>query len=634
MSASREDLGNPINESKLEAVATTPTDNEIIDFIFAHVTDAEFLAEYFSELKRPLTTPILTLKISHTGGTNNFLGHAAIFGVKYFKHIVRLATSEAIDAALVEDPADDNSMASLTATLLFQDATKREGVLELIEKASQQAIDVAILKPSQGANPPALCVALNFSFVGADDITAYTLINKASREALNMAAMLICNGYNLFHIVIECKRSYFIVNTFLSRLHPKTKNDLISMQNEHNGIQIRSPFAFLFKPKSYHNSEAEDVITCEFIKNISNDENNDFINKLAKGLFIPTHKNLLVALILSKQSQFVIDEIMPRLHENVINELVLDRNFFGVNPLFLCTLRGIKTGQISTDISVSNNMTAVFLIPYIKEEILSEFVKDPGNFKEIADSLSNAGRRITALNSATSKNLSGTNLTIMCKYNPPMFNAIMHKLTSIGERIYLDGLSMYRADAFTLSRYFAQHPELSPIEIKKLKGFPFLKNRKYRPGFETRLREGAILFEKERVLLLTTYICLQKCRAPEDVFYLMMVYLGVDKSIENRICYEIENMTNPNAIHMLEEIYGHVRKYFSDNYKHSNRDISSIVLSFLASNQCSSDVAVRNWIKADDAKKKNHLFSSRLGVFFHKKADDHKHDDHTYRLKR
>jgi len=147
----------PVHISELKTLSSS--DEKIIQFINGHIENEEALTVYFSTLTTPLSASILTMKLPwHVDGDDgeeeyNFLGYAGKEGKKYFKHLIRLATPEAIDIALSEDPINPRSATTLHAILFKQAEYKKEGVIELIQKASADIISAVLIKQYQGQTP-------------------------------------------------------------------------------------------------------------------------------------------------------------------------------------------------------------------------------------------------------------------------------------------------------------------------------------------------------------------------------------------------------------------------------------------------------------------------------------------------
>jgi curved DNA-binding protein CbpA len=128
---------------------SSTSDQKTIEFIKSNINNEEKLAKYFSTLNTPLTSPILTFKLSSPRVPEkkySFLAYAAHYHKKSFKDIVRLATVDAIDAVLSEDPVNGNSMPAMYDILYEQARNRLQGVDELIQKSSASVISAVLTK--------------------------------------------------------------------------------------------------------------------------------------------------------------------------------------------------------------------------------------------------------------------------------------------------------------------------------------------------------------------------------------------------------------------------------------------------------------------------------------------------------
>lgn len=241
-------------ESKPDSLQ--PTDEEIIKFVNDNRDKFDILTNYFSKLSRPLTPAILCMLISEDQKSTNLLGYAAIANATLFAAIVKLATPDAINAALLQEPADTEGFYCALYAILMSVTDESENcqsIIVVLQKASQEAIDFALPKIIAGFS------TLLFAIMSVNEAVTLELVKKSSPAALNAAAKMIA-GVNILHAIIEGKR-FAVASSLLPKLDRETMDLLMQTPD----LQGNTPFRQLLSPM-VPDEEERDLFACALIK--------------------------------------------------------------------------------------------------------------------------------------------------------------------------------------------------------------------------------------------------------------------------------------------------------------------------------------------------------------------------------
>jgi len=551
-------------ESKPEGVQ--PSDEDIIKFVHDNLRNNEILTNYFSKLSRPLTPNILCMQISEGPDVVNLLGYAAITNTAVFAEIVKLATPEAIDAALLQELVNTEGLVFTLHAVLMHTTSESisQSVIAMLQKASQGVID-NLLPKMVGGVTTLLCAIMTM-----DEAVALELIKKSSCAALNSAAKIMAN-INILHTIIEQRISPIVTNHLLSKLERETI-DLLMQSPCGNGS---TPFKLLFTPA--HDEEALDLLTCALVKHTSI----EVINTLARrtSFFIADSLDLLSWLILASRSQIVVDVIFSRLDEATIEYLLMESQL-KVNPLLFGAM-GDFSGAPLVDISKETNKTAVSIARYISKATAAKMLQSPYNDKDQTKKPEDF-------------------LDVISLNNAPLFNVIIRKLFETGDRVDLTIKSIYRLDVFNLSRYLAQHPEMDVDELRNSKAFSVLKNWRYKSDFETRLSKAENLLYADVAAALKAYYLLKDNFIFQPLAMIILKYLEIDGSIAQRLEYELLKESKPTQAAELKAVYAEIKGFFAhDKTLRYTSDESALILNYCAPHTGFANVAIADSHKED-----------------------------------
>lgn len=585
-----------------------PSDEEIIKFITDNISNEDLLTDYFLKLKKPLTPDILTLKfpVGDNGEVYNLLGYAGCNKTKYLKYIVQLATPEAIDSALLEDPANDVSGTALHAILIEQAKHKQEGIIELIQKASRETLSTVLVKQYQNLTP------LFLGLQAAEENIACELIKKANDDSINHVARLMSFGFNILESFIHLENcSQTTINTFLKRLRPETMNFLMSMTNRMG----MTPFLQLIVISIAKSKERNDDLFCSFVSYTSSETLNTLAKEkcpIGRGRIISV--DLLTLLVFGKRTQRVVDAILSRLNKEVLHELALNGGILGMSSIFFAGTDDHTNlfGLPPSDITKTTDATTLAVVRHFDKETLIALMNQPINISATINPLRTIAKEegeklpsglLTKLTAAISSEMTSDFLNNLSKNNAPMFNEFVRKMLLDGDRVDLSTKAIYRLDAHNLSRYLAQHPEISVDELKQVKAYSRAVNWKYKKGFNARLLEAKSLHDREINFSLSVYHFLLDPHLIETpllapLALIVMGYFERDKSIIDRFNYEMAKEYHPTEAAELKSTYPLVKERFKRDeelsYKHNE---AKLVLEYLADHQHMANVAMADFKK-------------------------------------
>lgn len=607
MTAARADL-----ESKLED--SCPSDDEIIEFINENIHDEIILTEYFSKLTRPISARILTLPFPYVDERYNLLSYSVIKHTSYFKYLVKLATPEAIDEALSEDPLNPVSLSPFQAIFGIQKGFGIADVISLIQKASQDVINAELVKRAVIVGQPTLAIA----FAGADNLVILELLKKSSDEAVKAAALIIAHQRNLLHVIINNKLPMFIVDMLLSKLNSEIIDHLMLMP----GASGRTPFNLIF-------FEIHDEYFVSLAETMIKHTSQAALNVLAKQDVVAPI-DLLPWLLVKQCAPRIVELLLSKLDKSVVEDLASTGGLIGLTPLFFASMRdGTNSlGLPPVDIAKQTDRTALQIINNLSAEILSKLIKNAVNSEKMLDTArkSKIKLKLSLRQLEESLNYSSEELLEnMSKNNAVLFNALVNKLLLAGYQINLTTKSIYRLDVFNLSRYLIQHPEIDINQLRTSKAHSFIVNWKYKPNYIARLNQAENISQDEIAFSLNSYRYLKDNYLVEPVARMVLDYLDRDNTVIDRVNYEIVKDKHPSNVTELKSVYAEIKKLFShDKELKFRKDESAIVLDYFADYSNMADIAVAEANKAE--KKKISLSLMAKSIFHPKKTQEKKEE--------
>ncbi len=551
----------------------SPTDSEIIEYILRNIKNDALLTDYFSKLKKPLSAKILTMKLSSVHdesleeGEYNLLGYAGLYSKSYFQYLVQLATVDAIDAALAEDPVNANSGAVLDVVLSAN--LNPPAILELIQKASSEVISHALTKDCLGWNPFFWALQRN------DEIIACTLFKKAGRDALIQAVKMNYAGTNIINRITERRYKQIVVDTLLEQLDVETI-DLMMLIPDPEGF---TPLHQLLLDKDH--KEENEALICSLVSHTSP----KILFEIAKQRFDKdVQLNLIAILIMRKTSPNVIDAIFSRLDKKDINELMSEKAIFEMMPLTFAL--GIKNKSekksiksifklAPTNINVDVDPTIVAMAKYFDKDTLRSIMDNPRSLQQHLSSL----KAMTPQTAVRDKKIKKIEKKIKkqgeskekdkekflndCALNPPLLNELVEKMLLENEQVDLPMKALYSLNRDNLVGYLAQHADLCIDTIKNLRAYSIVFNWQYYPEFEKRLNEANLILQQLIDFHIAAFREFNK-HLPESLAKVISHYLPVglkdmgasednneivqNKALIHRIHDEIERVAKPPKI--------------------------------------------------------------------------------------
>jgi hypothetical protein len=230
------------------------------------------------------------------------------------------------------------------------------------------------------------------------------------------------------------------------------------------------------------------------------------------------------------------------------------------------------------------------IIQYVSKNTLQKVLNNP-----IIDPKNPKLLEMKAFPAMANETLSQFFLKTLSQNDALSFNKRIEKMLLDGDYLHLSSKEIYRLNVDNLSRYMAQHPEISPAELKDEKAYSMLTNWRYKSGFESRVQEAEKLLQTEISFSLLVYNYLKNTHLIRELAILVLGYLEREQSIIDRVNFEILKNEEPDVISDLEKIYSGVSPCFIHDKKyHTKYDEPSIILSYLAKNDTIPAVAIKN----------------------------------------
>lgn len=265
---SKTEFAQPSDEEIIRVV------NEMLKQLAPDYSDKDAaLEDYFSKLTRPLTEEVIT-SIRYTpkeGVSFNLIEMCMIATPKMFEDIVRLTPVELLDAAILKK-REGNFESLLHEIFTLQTCENMaKGIVALLEKASQSAIDKVYGMRVDGAT------LLEAALIGrkkgiCDEKAICALIRKPSDEVRNAVARTrttLPGDFNHLELVVTAGHrnlhSKRVIDTFMCSLDQSTIHDLFLPKSlEHNSALEMSYLDVsgkaLFALNSCSNRAAVDVL--------------------------------------------------------------------------------------------------------------------------------------------------------------------------------------------------------------------------------------------------------------------------------------------------------------------------------------------------------------------------------------
>jgi hypothetical protein len=622
------------------------TEAEILAFIMNNIHDDSLLTDYFSNLNRSLTPATLTLNMSsnHDQALGekecNFLGYAGFFSKPYFKYLVQLATPDALNAALLEDPVNPNSETALHS-ILDEANHQTQAILEVIQKAGVKEISEASLKLCFGRNP-------FFMALGRQDhAIACALIHKMDKDSLNQASKIFYSGVPIIEGIVNRKYHQMVVATLLDHLKSETIDFLMLTA----GPGGWTPLHRLVQNKR-HKKQNEPLI-CLLVSHTSPAT----LYAIAKQNFHQIKVNLISMLVTKQASTAVIDAIFSRLDKNDLNHLFLNsESFLGLSPLYTASQRSRTFLDLApTDLTKEINPTMMAMVKHLDKNTIKSTIETPFDLKTFHKTLTaiappgggmvgvlNKMEEEMKLDSATKLFNAQFQFLKSCANNPPALNEMVAKMLLEDERITLPIKALYSLSKDNLVGYLAQNPDMC-VDVKKIEhAYSILFDWQYRQEFEKRLTEANSILQKIINFSLAAFHELKYVHLPDSLARIAYSYLPIgirdvnvseegiemmqeNRAIVNRVDFEMTKKEFADDIVESTPIYPQLDQCFSHmEHLAYSQDEAALVLSYLVKYPRIVDVAVAN-CKTEKAnsletdKPKSESLLATVSCFFGKK---------------
>lgn len=521
------------SEEKQSIIPMVLSDDEVIAFINDNSWNGDALLGYFSALREPLTSPILTLKIMRNDVAYNFLYHIALLDDACFAKLIELATPDAINAALMEDRADNALNPPLYGILKAQQDSA-DNVTQLFKKASSDAIDIALTKKDRDEVPTFLA----FMLLANQEIVC-SVIKKASQPGLSAAALMNYNGANALHLLLKSGGAVRVLKELCFRLDTKTMDQLMSLPRASDDY---TPYHVLVERQSEKQEEVDQLAAI-----VINSMSPAAVDKLAKlAMFSDSRVNSLFCFIVYKRSQFFVDVIMSKWQDDT-KMMLASAQLDGINALMIAIVgcskrRGIFTLPDKNIADSAFSHTVNYILAHLSAATIVQLVVHSVD----ADELVSRKKGVAVFNKKSRQFLEGNPsariLEIVSERSPSFLNQVLRELLQEGVDDTVTKAMIYRMSSQNLSIFLAQHPMMPLTSMKNLKGFSSITNWRYKEGYLARLDEAEKILNANLVCIGELYVALNKA----DVMVNICVeYLGIEKAFIDRFNDEKQKTFHP-----------------------------------------------------------------------------------------
>ncbi len=531
----------------------SPSDSEIIEFILQHIKNDAVLTNFFSTLTKPLSAEILTLKLSSVHDEklgqeeHNFLGYAGFFEKNYLQYLVRLATPDAINAALTEDPINPSSGTALCTILGFGNEPKT--ILDLIEKADIKVFSDALFKVCLGVTPFMLALSRN-------EMTACAVINKVDRDAINQGVKITYFGTDLIHYIINRAYKQVVVDTLLGKLDVETVDQMMLVTGAGGLTPLHQ---LLLDEKKYR--EKNEALICSLVSHTSSEA----LSAITKQRIHAIEFNLIALLIVCHASPVIIEAIFSRLDKIELNQLLNEPAMVGVSPIVFAVSKNSLSRFAPKDINKQVNPAIVAMIKYADNDTLRSVIDNLVDLEQVllsrkalaahhlitAEKLEHMERKINEEMKHGYKDKKRKSFINKCATNPPLLNEMVEKMLLEDEKITLTMKALYSLNRDNLVGYLAQHAELCIDTIKNERAYSILFNWQYFAEFEKRLDEANHILQQLIAFSLTAFSQFN-IPLPEPLARIIFDYLPIaitetdDKESKNEI---VQNKAIVHRVH-------------------------------------------------------------------------------------
>lgn len=605
-----------------------PSDEQIIAFIIKHIKNQRILHSYFLSLTKPLSPAVLTLKISPMHDPRlrtvlNFLSYSALIRRgKCLKRLVELATVEAIDEALFEAPICENGISALNAALHQQTRYKKQGVLELIQKASSEVINALLITQFSGSYP--LTAAISF----ADPEVTHALIAKARPEVIDTLVSNLYMGHTLLDYAIErlikqkIPASY--IETLLEKLKPVTI-DFIMLHPLAPGLGL-TPLTSLLLDLRHGNKEAKEALIGSLVVHTSPKT----LNEIAKIKITVLHalaQNFLSLLMMEKASPKIIDLILSQLNKELVNSLAFNAEI-GISPLFLeCASSSSFFGLPPKNLMQATDPSLETIIKYLDPDTLTSLIKHPVNSNGLQQLGINAASMDEFKEEYKPLTFQNGHLYTLAE-KPTLLNRSIKNMLLQAHPISLTNRILYSLDEDNLRLYLAQHPELALEKLKQVQGYFFAFNWMYQESFLKRLEKAHTVLHSDIKQLLRHYASLYNSLKILQSAMLIELVLDFLKwnladlaalNVESpamiyRMDYELLKEKTPETVFKekmltLADAYSEIKPFFHHlpqfNFNYAIPDEAALILHYAADNPLMVNEAIEEVTSRPKAAKPN-----------------------------